>query len=85
MFKVGDLVRIKESSYFRSQGYLNGEKRLGKIIAIGEMTGFKYSVMWDNPLLGGFATGLNYVYNEKDIELDEEYKVRRDSKLGALL
>ena len=84
-FKVGDLVRIKDSSTFRDQGYLKGEKRLGKIIAIGRMIGFKYSVIWESQVYDGFHSGLDYGYNEVDIELDEDYKMRRDSKLGALL
>lgn len=84
-FKVGDLVRIKDSSDFRSQGYLKGEKRLGKVIGIGKMPHFKYSVIWDDSLLGNFLTELDYGYNEEDIELDEDYKMRRDSKLGELL
>lgn len=84
-FKVGDLVRIKDSSDFRDQGYLKGEKRLGKIIAIGELSSYKYSVVWEHRVYGGFNSRLDYGYNEEDIELDEEYEMRRDSKLGALL
>lgn len=85
MIKIGDLVRIKDSSDFKYQGYIGGEKRLGKVIAIDEMVGFKYSVMWEDKYSGGFGTGLDYGYNEKDIELDEYYQMKKDSKLGALL
>ena len=85
MFKVGDKVRIKDGSFFTCdsngrQGYKkNGEKLLGIVVGLDQISGFKYAVRWsyDN----GYDSSLDYGYNVEDLELDELYQ----TKLAKLL
>jgi hypothetical protein len=80
-FKVGDIVRIAESSCFHGKNYYNPADEDGIVINSNYAVDYKYRVDWGGKTNRYRGEDLDLVENKKEQEMEKKYKITTELSL----